>query len=64
MEYRAKFFNFFNRTNFFIPEIDPLLTNGNPDANAGKITAGPRQDRLLHPVCMLSGCRAERQERL
>lgn len=38
IQFRAEFFNFFNRVNFGYPDRTPFLSNGQPDVNAGRIT--------------------------
>ncbi|MBI4483405.1 MAG: TonB-dependent receptor [Acidobacteria bacterium] len=37
-QFRAEFFNLFNRANFATPDMTPFTTAGRPDANAGRIT--------------------------
>ena len=38
IQFRAEFFNLFNRPNFGVPDMDPFLVGGARDANAGRIT--------------------------
>ena len=48
-QFRAEFFNLFNRPNFGDPDITPFSSNGGRDVNAGKITetiTSPRQLQL------------------
>ncbi len=37
-QFRTEFFNMLNRPNFFTPDMTPFLANGDPDANAARIT--------------------------
>ncbi len=39
IEFRGEFFNLLNRPNFATPDMTPWLANGNPDANAARITS-------------------------
>jgi hypothetical protein len=38
VQFRAEFFNLFNRVNFGYPDFTPFLNTGQPDVNAGRIT--------------------------
>jgi len=38
VQFRAEFFNAFNRVNFGYPDASPFLSDGSRDANAGRIT--------------------------
>ena len=39
LQFRAEFFNLFNRANFSLPDSTPFLTNGNRDSQGGRITS-------------------------
>jgi len=39
LQFRAEFFNLFNRANFSLPDSTPFLTNGNRDSEGGRITS-------------------------
>jgi hypothetical protein len=39
IQFRGEFFNLLNRPNFGTPDMTPWLANGNPDANAARISS-------------------------
>ena len=47
LQFRAEFFNLFNRANFGTPDTTPFTTSGRADANAGRITATTTKAREI-----------------
>ena len=47
VQFRAEFFNIFNRANFFRPDARVMSSNGSPNRNAGRITRTTLTNRQI-----------------